>query len=101
MKGSEKSRKSVSFPEVPIDHDEGVFTTGVVSRLLGIPYHVLKQLDKEGIVSPPRVHGKIRLYSKRDVEKLQHCWIYIKEKRVRIQGLKVILEMERRQRKGA
>jgi MerR family transcriptional regulator/heat shock protein HspR len=86
--------KVKDFIEVAIDNDEAIFTTGVVCKLLSIPHHVLKQLDLEGIVTPPRKKGKIRLYSKRELKEIQRCWKYIKEDGVKINGLKVILKME-------
>jgi len=82
------------FIEVPIDIDEAIFTTTVVCKLLSIPHHVLKQLDAEGIVTPTREKGKMRLYSKRELSKIQQCWHYIHKKRVNIQGLKIILEIK-------
>jgi len=87
-------KKHEDFEEYEIGLDEPIYTTGVVSRLLEIPVHVLKQLDEEGIVRPPRKKGKARLYSKRELKKIEHCWYYMKERRVKIDGLKVILEME-------
>lgn len=91
-----KKAKDPEYMEVEIDEDLPVFTTGVICRLLDIPVWTLKQLDKEGIVSPPRgSEGQIRLYSKRELGKLKHCWYYIKERRVKITGLKVVLELER------
>jgi len=83
------------FIEVPIDNDEPIFTTGIVCKLLSIPLHVVKQLDREGIVRPPRKKGKIRLYSKRELKKIQHCWDYMKKHNVNIGGLKIILQMEK------
>ncbi len=80
--------------EFYIDADEPVFTSSVVVRLLDIPVWVLKQLDSEGIVSPPRKEGSARRYSKRHLKKLEHVWHYMSERRVKISGLKVILEME-------
>jgi len=83
--------------EFQIDIDEQVFTSGVVSRLLEIPIWVLKQLDKEGIVSPPRrEEGCTRMYSMRDLKLLKHCWFYMSVKRVRVPGLRVILQMKQR-----
>lgn len=89
-----KDKKEIDFVEVPIDNDEAIFTTGVVCKLLSIPQHVLKQLDLEGIVKPPRKRGRMRLYSKRELKKIQHCWKYMNEDGVKIGGLKVILKME-------
>ncbi|MBU1044028.1 MAG: MerR family transcriptional regulator [Candidatus Omnitrophica bacterium] len=85
------------FIEFIIDIDEPIYTTGVIQRLLDIPIWVIKQLDNEGIVSPPRkLVGSSRLYSKRELKKLAHCWVYMNEKGVNSKGLKVILEIETR-----
>ena len=93
-------KKDGDFEEYPIGVDEPICTTGVVSRLLDIPVHVLKQLDEEDIVKPPRKKGKTRLYSKREIKKIEHCWRYMKERKVKIDGLRVILEMEEEQKQG-
>ena len=83
------------FEEIYIEPDEPVFTTGVVCRLLDIPVWVLKQLDKENIVSPPRKEiGQARLYSKRELKMVQRCWLYMKSHKVKVHGLKVILKIE-------
>lgn len=85
------------FSEVEISQDEPVFTTGVVCRLLHIPVWVLKQLDSEGIVCPPRRNAATaRLYSRRQLNEVKHCWYYLHEKKVKINGLKVILQIEGR-----
>jgi DNA-binding transcriptional MerR regulator len=88
-------RKKAKFIEFRIDIDEPIYTTGVIQKLLKIPIWVIKQLDKEGIVSPlRRLKGTSRLYSKKELKKLAHCWNYMKEYGVKVKGLKVILEME-------
>jgi MerR family transcriptional regulator/heat shock protein HspR len=99
MDRKKKASKSKDFIEVPIDNDEAIFTTGVISKLLSIPHHILKQLDKEGIVKPPRKSGTSRLYSKRELKRIQECWKYINEKGVNIPGLKIILQIEEKMNK--
>lgn len=96
MKVKIVKKKSAAADEgFDISADEPVFTTGVVCRLLDIPVWVLKQLDSEGIVSPPRRKAaKARLYSKKEVKMVQHCWYYLHNHGVKISGLKVILQME-------
>jgi len=90
-------RKDKDFEEFEINIDEPVYTTGVLCKILDVPVWVLKQLDNEGIVSPSRKEkGTARLYSKREVIKLAHCWQYMKKKGVKVKGLKVILEIEQR-----
>jgi len=77
-----------------IGDDEPVYTSGVVCRLLRIPVWVLKQLDRECMVSPPRRSRGFRLYSMREVTKLHKIWYYMNEKGVNVQGVKIILEMQ-------
>ena len=87
--------------DIQIDRDEPVFTTGVVCRLLQIPVWVLKQLDAEGIVCPPRKDAsKARLYSQRQLNEVKHCWYYLHVKKVKINGLKVILQIEKQGEEG-
>ncbi|MBF0478424.1 MAG: MerR family transcriptional regulator [Candidatus Omnitrophica bacterium] len=84
-----------NLDEVKIDANRPVFTTGVVCDLLGVPVWVLKRLDSEGIVSPPREReGTARLYSMRQLKVVRHCWNFISVHKVKITGLKVILKIE-------
>ncbi|OGX09012.1 MAG: hypothetical protein A2Y06_02135 [Omnitrophica WOR_2 bacterium GWA2_37_7] len=93
---AKKTKITDDFEEVQIGPDEPVYTTGVVCRVLEIPVWVLKQLDAEEIVSPPRrSENASRLYSKRELQKVKHCWFYIKEHKVNISGLRIILTMEK------
>lgn len=90
-----KPHKLEEFEEFFISVDEPIYTTGVVCKLLTIPIWILKQLDSEGIVSPPRdVAGQSRLYSKRELKKLDRVWYLMNERKVKVDGIKVILEME-------
>jgi DNA-binding transcriptional MerR regulator len=93
-------RKKEKFVEFTIDIDEPIYTTGVIQKLLKIPIWVIKQLDKEGVVRPPRkIKSSSRLYSKKELKKLAHCWNYMKKYGVKIKGLKVILKMEDQKRR--
>ncbi len=92
------TRKKISqvFEEFKLDPDMPAFTTGVVCNLLKIPVWVLKQLDREGIVSPPRkTENTSRLYSTLQIKKLKRCWFYIEKKGVKVNGLRIILKMEK------
>lgn len=89
--------KEIKYGDIfSVGVNEPVYTSGVVCRLLGIPVWVLKQLDREAIISPQRKKGRSRLYSKDELDKLSHIWYIMKEKRVKVSGLKYILEMEAR-----
>ena len=89
-------RKNEDFEEVQIDADMPIYTSGIVCKILGIPIWTLKQLDKEGVVSPPREkEGQTRLYSKREMKLVERCWFYIERHNVNVSGLKVILKIEK------
>lgn len=90
-------KKEIGYGSIfDVSIDEPVYTSGVVCRLLGIPVWVLKQLDREEIVSPRRKKGRSRLYSKKELDKLSHIWYIMREKRVKVTGLRYVLEMEAR-----
>lgn len=79
-----------------IDENEPILTSGVVCRLLKIPVWILKELDREKVVSPTRKRGCSRLYSRRELTVLRHVWYYMNEKKVNVNGIKIILELERK-----
>lgn len=86
-----------NFPElkeVEIEMDEPVFPTGVVCRLIHMPLWVVKELDTEGIVSPPRKKGGDRLYSRQDLNRLNHVWQLMQKRNVTIGHLRVVLEIQ-------
>ncbi len=97
-----KKNSSKGFPsetelidEFYIHPDEPIYTSGVVCKLLSVPIWVLKQLDREGIVVPPRKRdGQARLYSKRELKKLDQVWYLMDKRKVKTDGIKVILEIE-------
>ncbi len=80
--------------EIRISPDEPVYVISVVSRLVGIPVWTLRQIDKAGIVCPKRIGKKSRLYSLKDMKKLEHVHYLMEDKRVNMRGIKIILETE-------
>lgn len=83
--------------DIKISQDEPVYIISVVSKLVSIPVWTLRKLDKEGIVCPKRVGKKSRLYSLRDIRRLEYVHYLIEEKHVNISGIKIIFEKEYRE----
>jgi MerR family transcriptional regulator/heat shock protein HspR len=83
--------------EIRISPDEPVYVISVVSKLVGIPVWTLRQLDKAGVVCPKRIGKKSRLYSMKDVRRLEYVHYLMLEKRVNVRGIKIIIEMEKRE----
>jgi MerR family transcriptional regulator/heat shock protein HspR len=80
--------------DIYISPDEPVYVISVVSKLVDLPVWTLRQLDKAGVVNPKRIGKKSRLYSLKDIKKLEYVHYLMEEKHVNIRGIKIILEME-------
>jgi len=80
--------------DIHISPDEPVYVISVVSKLVSLPVWTLRQLDKAGVVCPKRIGKKSRLYSLKDVKKLEYVHYLMEEKRVNIHGVKIIIRRE-------
>jgi len=80
--------------DIYISPDEPVYVISVVSKLVDLPVWTLRQLDKCGVVRPKRIGKKSRLYSLKDVKRLEYVHYLMEEKRVNIHGIRIILEKE-------
>lgn len=80
--------------DIHISPDEPVYVISVVSKLVNLPVWTLRQLDKAGIVCPKRIGKKSRLYSLKDIKKIEYVHYLMEEKHVNISGIKMILEIE-------
>ena len=80
--------------DIKISPDEPVYVISVVSKLVELPAWTLRALDKAGIVKPKRIGKKSRLYSLKDVKKLEYIHYLMEDKGVNIHGIKIILKME-------
>ena len=80
--------------DIRISPDEPVYVISVVSKLCDIPVWTLRALDKAGIVTPKRIGKKSRLYSLKDIRRLEYIHYLMEDKGVNIHGVKIILEME-------
>lgn len=81
--------------DIYISPDEPVYVISVVSKLVDLPVWTLRQLDKAGVVHPKRIGKKSRLYSLKDIKRLEYVHYLMEDKRVNIHGIKIILEREK------
>jgi len=79
---------------VRISQDEPVYVIGVVCKLLDIPIWTLRQLDKAGIVRARRMGKKNRLYSLKDIKRIEYVHYLMQKRHVNIHGVRFILEKE-------
>jgi len=80
--------------DIYISPDEPVYVISVASKLVDLPVWTLRQLDKAGVVCPKRIGKKSRLYSLKDIKKLEYIHYLMDERKVNIHGIKIILEIE-------
>ncbi len=94
MKRRQKGRAGRGEEGIQIAADDPVYAIGIVSKLLGVPEWTLRALEKEGLINPHRINRKIRVYSLKQMRKIEYICYLMEEKRVNMSGVKVILEME-------
>ena len=80
--------------DIFISPDEPVYVISVVSKLVDMPVWTLRQLDKKGVVCTKRIGRKSRLYSLKDVKRLEYIHDLMEDKHVNIHGIKIILETQ-------
>lgn len=83
--------------DIHISPDEPVYVISVASKLVDLPIWTLRELDKKGIVCPKRIGRKSRLYSLKDVKRLEYIHYLMEDKHVNIHGIKIILELEKKE----
>ena len=74
-------------------NDEPVFQISVVARMVGVHQQTLRSYEREGFIRPARTSGNTRLYSQRDVERLQQVLRLVRDLGVNLAGVEVIMRM--------
>jgi MerR family transcriptional regulator, heat shock protein HspR len=76
--------------------DEPCYIISVAAKLVGMHPQTLRYYERLNLVHPARSEGKIRLYSLRDVQRLQQIHRYVSDLGVNLAGVEVILRMTER-----
>jgi MerR family transcriptional regulator/heat shock protein HspR len=76
--------------------DEPCYIISVAAKLVHMHPQTLRYYERLGLIRPARSDGKIRLYSARDIERLQQIHRYIDDLGVNLAGVEVILKMTER-----
>lgn len=77
-------------------NDEPCYIISVAARMVRMHPQTLRYYERLGLIKPARSDGKIRLYSARDVERLQQIQRYINDLGVNLAGVEVIMKMTER-----
>ena len=73
--------------------DEPVFIISVAARMLGLRTQTLRYYERLGLIEPSRTRGNQRVFSRRDVEKVQRIRSLMDELGVNLAGVEVMLKL--------
>ena len=76
------------------DYDEPVYLISIVAKVLDIHPQTLRQYEREGLISPGRTDGKMRLYSNKDMDRIRMILNLTKELGVNLAGVDVIFRLQ-------
>jgi len=75
-------------------YDEPVYLISVVAKALNIHPQTLRQYEREGLVCPSRTNGKMRLYSQRDIDRINMILRLTRDLGVNLAGVDIILQFK-------
>jgi MerR family transcriptional regulator/heat shock protein HspR len=78
--------------------DEPVFIISVAARMLGVRTQTLRYYERLGLIEPARSGGNQRVFSRRDIERVQRIRGLMDDLGVNLAGIEVILRLTSRLR---
>lgn len=78
---------------VHIDPAMPLYNIGVVEDILKIPQRILRLYEEKGVITPSRSDSNRRLYSKRDIEKIEYIHFLTHIKKVNLAGVREIFHL--------
>ncbi len=76
------------------DEDMPIYMIGIVAKMLSVHPQTLRMYEREGLITPRRSKGKMRLYSRRDVERAKFILYLTRDLGVNLAGVEIILRMK-------
>lgn len=80
-------------PSDIFSHDEPVFIISVAARMLGVRTQTLRYYERLGLIEPARSGGNQRVYSRRDIEKVQRIRRLMDDLGVNLAGVEVLIRL--------
>lgn len=81
------------------DDDEPCFVISVAAKMVGMHAQSLRHYERLGLVRPSRSRGRVRLYSRADIERLLHIQRLVNDLGVNLAGAEVVIRMNERIRR--
>ena len=74
----------------------GYFVISVAARLLGVHAQTLRSYERQGLVTPSRTRGHIRMYSLEDIQRARLIRRLVDDLGVNLAGVEVIMRLTER-----
>lgn len=78
------------------EDEEPCYVISVAAKMVRMHPQTLRYYERLGLVEPSRSQGRIRLYSNRDIERLQQIQRLMSDLGVNLAGVEVIMNMAER-----
>ncbi len=75
-------------------YDEAVYPISVVANMLNIHPQTLRQYEREGLITPSRTQGRMRLYSQRNIDRMKLILRLTRQLGVNLAGVDIILRLK-------
>jgi len=77
-------------------YTEPVYLISVVAQILEIHPQTLRQYEREGLITPSRTNGKIRLYSQKDIDHIKYVLRLTRGLGINLAGVDLILQLNKK-----
>jgi len=74
-------------------YEEPVFIISVAARMLGVRTQTLRYYERLGLVEPARTRGNQRVFSRRDIERIQRIRGLMDDLGVNLAGVEVVMKL--------
>jgi MerR family transcriptional regulator/heat shock protein HspR len=74
------------------ERDEPVFVISIAAQICEMHPQTLREYERHGLVRPKRI-GQNRLYSQRDIERIQQIQRFTQQMGVNLAGVEIILDL--------
>ena len=76
--------------------DAPCYVISIAAEMVGVHAQTLRYYERMGLIEPSRSKGKIRLYSRKDVERARRIKTMMEEMGVNLAGVEVVMRLLRR-----
>ncbi len=75
---------------------EPCYVISIAARMIGVHAQTLRYYERAGIIEPSRSQGNQRLYSERDIARLQQIKTLVDDLGINLAGVEIILRLTKR-----